>query len=68
MTFELSPRGRDVVLTLTHRRIERDEVPSVAGGWHTHLGILVDRLNGRTPAPFWATHARLKAEYARRMP
>jgi hypothetical protein len=40
---------------------------SVAGGWHTHLGILVDHLNGRTPQPFWTTHARLEAEYERRI-
>jgi hypothetical protein len=27
---------------------------NVAGGWHTHLGILVDRLNERVPPPFWS--------------
>jgi hypothetical protein len=31
---------------------------NVAGGWHTHLGILVDRLNERlnerVPPSFWS--------------
>jgi hypothetical protein len=40
---------------------------SVAGGWHTHLGILVDQINGRVPRPFWSTHARLEREYERRI-
>jgi hypothetical protein len=41
---------------------------SVAGGWHTHLAILGDNLEGRTPRPFWSTHAKAEAEYARRLP
>jgi hypothetical protein len=40
----------------------------VGSGWHTHLGILLDRLSGREPRPFWSTHARLEAEYDRRLP
>ena len=69
VTFELSPQGKDVLLVLTHRRLlTRDDMISVAGGWHTHLGILADRLSGRTPAGFWATHTRLEAEYEERIP
>ena len=41
VTFELTPRGKDVHLVLTHRRLPgRKEMLSVAGGWHAHLGIL----------------------------
>ena len=29
---------------------------------------IADRLAGRQPASFWATHARLEAEYGRRIP
>lgn len=69
VTFELTPRGEDVLLVLTHRRLgDRDAMVSVAGGWHVHLGILVDRLEGRAPRPFWSTHARLEAEYEQRLP
>lgn len=69
VTFDLQPRGNHVLLTVTHRRLaDRDFMVSVAGGWHVHLDILADHLNGRTPPPFWATHARLAAEYQKRIP
>ena len=68
VTFELRPRGGDTLLVLTHRRLDgRVRMLSVAGGWHTHLGILVDHLNGREPQPFWSTHARIEAEYEKRL-
>lgn len=67
VTFELTPQDEDVLLVLTHRRLTSTEMLGVAGGWHTHLGILVDHLHGRTPQPFWATHARLEAEYEQRI-
>lgn len=67
--MELSPKGDEVHLVVTHSRLaSRDGMVSVAGGWHTHLGILADRLAGRTPPGFWATHARVEAEYEQRIP
>lgn len=69
VTFELRPQGDDVRLVLTHRRLPNREVMlSVAAGWHTHLDILGDRLRGRTPPGFWATHTRLEGEYDRLLP
>ena len=68
VTFELTPRGQDVLLVLTHRRLaDSDAMQSVSGGWHAHLGILADVLEGRTPRPFWTTHARLEKEYEKRL-
>jgi uncharacterized protein YndB with AHSA1/START domain len=68
VTFELTPRGQDVLMILTHRRLEgRDTLISVASGWHTHIGILIDVLSGRSPAAFWSTHARLEADYEQRL-
>ena len=67
VTFELTPQDEGVLLVLTHRRLTPTEMQSVAGGWHTHLGILVDHLNGRVPQPFWTTHSRLEAEYEQRI-
>ncbi|MDQ2634815.1 MAG: SRPBCC family protein [Pseudomonadota bacterium] len=68
VTFELTPQGEKVLLTVTHRRIpNRDTMLSIAAGWHTHLDILADRLAGREPAGFWVTHTRLEAEYGRRI-
>ena len=64
VTFELEPRGKGVLLVITHRRIkDRKTMVSVAGGWDAHVAILEDRLNGEAPRPFWSTHARLKKEY-----
>ena len=64
VTFELEPRGKGVLLVITHRRIvDRKTLIGVASGWDAHIGILEDRLNGEVPRPFWTTHARLKKEY-----
>ncbi len=68
VTFELTPEEGQVRLVVTHRRLpDRAQMLSVAGGWHAHLGILIDRLNGRTPPNFWKTHARLESEYENRL-
>jgi uncharacterized protein YndB with AHSA1/START domain len=68
VTFELEPRGNDVLLVITHRRIEnRKTMVNVAGGWDAHVGILADRLNGVEPRPFWTTHAKLVREYEARL-
>ncbi|EFE94564.1 SRPBCC family protein [Serratia odorifera] len=68
VTFELTEQGSDVLLTVTHRRLAtREQMLSVAGGWHTHLDILVDRLNHQPPRPFWATLARVQEEYRARL-
>lgn len=69
VTFELTKRADKVLLVLTHRRLgSRDTMLGAAGGWHAHLDILADRLEGRAPASFWPTHTRLEAEYDRRIP
>lgn len=68
VTFELTPQGEKVLLVLTHRS-RGEDVPHLSGyasGWHSHLGLLLALLEGTTPPPFWATHGKLKAEYARR--
>ena len=68
VTFALTERPDGVLLVLTHRRLpDRAATVSVLGGWHTHLGILADRLAGREPAPFWSTHAPLEEEYGSRI-
>lgn len=69
VTFELTSRKDEVLLVITHRNLGgRDEIVSVSGGWHAHLDILIDHLNGREPRPFWSTHAALEAEYEKRVP
>src|SRR5258708_4676135 len=69
VSFELEPRGDDVLLTLIHRRVpDRAILLRVSAGWHTHLDILVARLTGTQPLPFWDGWSRLQKEYERRMP
>jgi len=59
VVYELFPRGKDVLLTIQHRLPESGGVNrGVAGGWATHVGILVDVLEGKKPRPFWSTHDR----------
>ena len=66
--YELSEEGDQVRLVLTHSKLTgRDEMQSVCGGWHTHLDILVDVLNGAEPKPFWKVHTELEADYAERL-
>jgi uncharacterized protein YndB with AHSA1/START domain len=69
VSFELVPKGNEVLLTLTHRRLpDRATLQKVGAGWHMHLDILVARTTGKKPAPFWDGWSRLKKEYDRRMP
>jgi uncharacterized protein YndB with AHSA1/START domain len=68
VTFELSASGKDVLLIVTHRRLrDRAEMVGVASGWHSHLGVLDDQLNGREPRPFWTSIVNTKAEYEKRL-
>lgn len=69
VTFELSPDGKDVLLTVIHRRLpDRDTLLMVGAGWHMHLDVLAARLSGTEPSPFWDGWSRLREEYDRRMP
>lgn len=69
VTFELDPRGDKVLLTVIHRRIsDRANTLKVSAGWHTHLDVLVARLNGEEPKPYWDVWQRLHAEYDTRLP
>ena len=69
VTIELEPMGREVLLTLIHRRLpDRKMLIGVSGGWHAHLDVLVARLTGRTAPPFWDEMIRLRQDYDRRLP
>lgn len=69
VTFKLTPKNNKVLLELTHRRLGDDLeiLISVAAGWHTHLGILIDRLISRTPNRFWQEHTKMEEEYEQRL-
>lgn len=69
VTFDLAPAGKDVILTITHRRLpSRGMQLSVSAGWHLHLDILADLVAGRKPAPlFWDRWQKLRTDYEGRI-
>ncbi len=68
VSFDLEPRGGNVLLTVVHRRLpDRDTLLKVGAGWHAHLDLLVEVANGRGTAPFWESWTRLHGEYDRRL-
>ncbi len=69
VSFELEPKGSEVLLTVIHRRLpDRRTLLLVGAGWHMHLDLLVARVAGNEPAPFWDGFSRLQKEYDRRIP
>jgi len=69
VSFELEPKGNEVLLTVIHRRLpDRSTLLKVSAGWHMHLDILVARATRKEPAPFWDGWSRLQKEYDRRLP
>jgi uncharacterized protein YndB with AHSA1/START domain len=62
--FELTPEGDKVRLVVTHRRLgSRADMVNVSGGWHTHLAVLNEILNGRVPPSFWTLYGDLESRY-----
>jgi uncharacterized protein YndB with AHSA1/START domain len=69
VSFELEPAGDRVLLTVIHSRVtDRSTLLNVSAGWHAHLDVLVARLIGEEPTPFWDAWSRLKKDYERRIP
>jgi len=67
--LELAPRGDGkVLLTLTHRKLANKERTGTAVGWHCHLTMLVEKLEGRTPPAFWDVFRRIDAAYVNGIP
>jgi len=69
VSFELTPMGDEVLLTVIHRRLpDRSMLVGVGSGWHAHLDLLVARAKGEAFPPFWDVLSRLRREYDRRLP
>lgn len=69
VTFRLTEQGERVLLEITHERLPaRGDMIGVSTGWHAHLGILIERLEGREPQHFWSRMEVLRDEYERRIP
>jgi len=69
VSFELEPKGNEVLLTVIHRLLpNRATLLGVGAGWHMHLDVLVARATGKEPTPFWDGLSRLREEYDQRVP
>ena len=69
VSFELTPKGKEVLLTLTHRRLpDRATLLKVSAGWHMHLELLVACVTDSKREPFWDGWSRLMTEYDLRLP
>ncbi|XSG81476.1 MAG: SRPBCC family protein [Methyloligella sp. ZOD6] len=69
VTFQLEPKGEEVLLTVIHRRVtEHATLLGVSAGWHVHLDILSARLWEEDPGPFWDRWRRLRQDYETRLP
>ena len=69
VSFELEPKGNQVLLTVIHRRLpDRATLLKVAAGWHAHLDVLVARTTGTEPTPFWDGWIGLQEDYDRQIP
>ncbi|HJQ57772.1 MAG TPA: SRPBCC family protein [Vineibacter sp.] len=69
VTFELQPKGKEVLLTVIHRRLpDRTVMLKVSAGWHMHLDTLVAHAKGTPAKPFWDGWSRLQKEYDQRLP
>ena len=68
MRYELIEEGDKVRLVLTHLKLETgDTVLGVCGGWHTHLNVLEDILNGDTLRGFYRMQERYERDYRDRL-
>ena len=62
--YELTPKGKDVLLTIHHKLPDDPGLKrGVSGGWVVHTGILADVLNGVKPRPFWTSHDKVAKDY-----
>ncbi|MEM8696762.1 MAG: SRPBCC family protein [Pseudomonadota bacterium] len=62
--IELSEQGDRVRLVLIQSPpTDFAELSDTAAGWHAHLGILIDQLDGKKPRGFWTDHEEAAAYY-----
>lgn len=68
VTILLKDLGDQTGLHLIHEGLVPEIQPGVRGGWHAHLDLLVDLMNGRPPRDFWIHFNALEAAYEAEQP
>lgn len=63
VTFELEPHGQHTKLTLTHRHLPTNVLARCGAGWHTHLDVLMARIQNHKRESFLDTWKRVLPSY-----
>jgi uncharacterized protein YndB with AHSA1/START domain len=63
ITFELTSKGEETLLVLTHRRIAKER-HMFAAGWHVHLDLFATRLKGGERGNFIAGYKAVLKQYS----
>jgi uncharacterized protein YndB with AHSA1/START domain len=64
ITYELTPRGNETLLVLTHRRLQKKVRHMYAAGWHAHLDLFATRLEGGERGDFIGDYKNLLKQYS----
>ncbi|MEO1244224.1 MAG: SRPBCC domain-containing protein [Pseudomonadota bacterium] len=65
VSITLKPVAEGTELHLIHENIDvESQKLSIAAGWHTHLDLLGDLLDGRATRDFWVRHTETEALYS----
>lgn len=68
VTIELKQQGANTRLHLIHSRLTNPEFQKGASaGWHAHLDLLLDLVQGGEVRDFWVHYDQLKSEYDKRV-
>ena len=62
--FILADQGENTLIQLKHYNVKDSNLQiNISAGWHAHLGILLDKMNGTKPESFLSRHKVLKVYY-----
>jgi uncharacterized protein YndB with AHSA1/START domain len=64
VAFELTPKGDQTLLVITHSRLPKSRMHEFMAGWHAHLDVLKARLSNLAPPDFRKRFSQLIAIYA----
>jgi uncharacterized protein YndB with AHSA1/START domain len=64
VSIELTPRGDQTAVVLTHSRLPKDRMHEFMAGWHTHFDVLRARLSNIMPPNFRQRFKQVVQTYA----
>lgn len=68
VTIELTQVGESTRLHLVHDKLANPDFQiGASAGWHAHLDLLLDLVNGIAARDFWVHFQKIQAEYVNRV-